>query len=72
MQSQPAGAHGNLVQRFFAADVKALQLVADVGYCLYQQCGFADARIAAQQGHRACNQAAAQHAIQFADAGSRA
>ena len=39
---------------------------------LQQQRGFADAGIAADQYHPALHQAAAQHAVEFGDAGRRA
>ncbi len=68
--AEPLAARLHLVLGFLARAVEHRPDVArDVGRRLQQQRGLADARLAAEQHHRARHDAAAEHAIQFADAG---
>ena len=62
-------AAGDLRQRFLAGDVQRRQRRRHLRQRLQQQRRLADARIAADQHHRAFDQAAAEHAVEFADAG---
>ena len=52
--------------------VQAVQAARHRGQRLGQQGRFADARVTADQHHRAFDQTAAQHAIELADAGGDA
>ena len=67
---QALGAHRDLRAGFFAADVQDLLEARHARQRLQQQGRFADARIAADQHHAAGHQAAAQHAVEFLDAGA--
>jgi hypothetical protein len=66
------GAAGDLGQRLLAGDVQPWQRGAHARGGLQQQGRLADARVAADQHHRALDQAAAEHAVEFADAGGHA
>ena len=76
-QVEPRGAAGDLRQRLLAGHVQAFQPRAGgrgrhLRQRLQQQRRLADARIAADQHHRAFDQAAAEHAVELADAGGHA
>ena len=67
---QAAGAKLHLLGGFLAADVQhALSLRAEIGADLQKQRRLADAGVAADKHQSALNNAAAQHPIQFPDAG---
>ena len=61
-----------LLGRFFAGDVEARARLADQCQRLQQQRRLADARIAAEQDHRAVDRSTAEHAVEFGDAGRMA
>jgi hypothetical protein len=71
-QAQAHRATGDLGQRFLAGHVQRRQGGGHLRQRLQQQGRLADAGIAADQHHRALGQAAAEHAIELADAGRRA
>ena len=71
-QAQTLRARRHLRQRFLAGDVHAGQLRTERAQHLQQQGRLADARVTTDQHHRALHQAAAQHAIELADAGGHA
>ncbi len=72
--AQSSGPQGGLAGRFLAGDVKHLGRVGRrrhrVGD-LKQESRFADARLPADQHDRAGNDSAAEHAIEFGDAGGQ-
>jgi hypothetical protein len=72
VEVQPARAQRDLLARFLAADVERRRARRQVRQRLQQQRRFADARVAADQHHAAGHQPAAQHAVEFLDAGGRA
>jgi hypothetical protein len=69
---QAARTQRDLGAGFLAADIQHLLQMRDVGQRLQQQGRLADTRIAADQHHAARHQAAAQHAVEFLDAGAEA
>ncbi len=69
---QPLGAQGDLGAGFLAADIQHFFQPRQIGQRLQQQGRLADARVAADQHHAAGHQAAAQHAVEFLDAGAEA
>ncbi len=69
IERQPLGAQRDLLGRFLAADIKHSFVRREMRQRLQQQGGFADAGVAADQHHRALHQTAAQHAVEFDDAG---
>ena len=71
-QPQPRRAARHLRQRFLAGHVQRRQPAGHARQRLQQQCGFTDPRIAADQDHRAFDQTAAEHAVEFTDAGAGA
>ena len=71
-QSEPLRAHRDLFGRFFAGDVQGAPRRADRGHCLQQQRRLSDPGIAAEQDHRAGDQATAENAVEFLEAGRRA
>ena len=67
--TEPFGTHLNLPLGFFAGNVETSEVFpAYRGNRLEQKRRLADARIAADKDHRPGYQAAAEHAIEFADA----
>ena len=67
--TEPFGAHFYLALGFLAGDVETGEpFLADRGDGLEQQRRFADARIAADEDHRAGHQTAAEDAVELADA----
>ncbi|KAG1200079.1 hypothetical protein G6F35_012441 [Rhizopus arrhizus] len=68
-QLQPMRTAGHLGQRLLAGDIQHRQLRRHLRHRLQQQGRLADARIATHQHHRTFDQAAAQHAVELADAG---
>ena len=70
ISAEPLRAQRDLRAGFLAADIERGPLARDFGQRLQQQRRFADAGIAADQHHAARDEAAAQHAIEFADAGA--
>ena len=73
VHAQAAGAQAHLLDGFLAGDVEHPPAGAgEAGGGLQQQGGLADAGIAADQHGRGRHQAAAQHAVQFGDAGRAA
>ena len=64
-QPEPARAQADLRKRFLARNVKRIEPAFDGGEHLQQQRRFTDARIAADQDHRARHDAASEHAIHF-------
>ena len=67
---EPLAARLHLMLGFLARAVEDRPDVArDVGRRLQQQRRLADARLAAEQHHRSRHDAAAEHAVKFADAG---
>ena len=71
--AEAAGAQADLVDGFLAGDVEhALAGAGERGGGLQQQGGFADAGIAADQHGGGRHQAAAEHAVEFGDAGGGA
>ena len=68
-QAQALPAPGHLREGFLAGHVQARQFRRHQRQRLQQQRRLADAGIAADQHHRAFGQAAAEHAVEFADAG---
>ena len=73
LHAEAAGAQAGLLDRFLAGDVEHAPAGArQAGGRLQQQRGLADAGIAADQDRRGRHQAAAEHAIQFGDAGRAA
>ena len=62
-------AHLDLAYAFFPADIEHLPGLAELCRDLQQECGFSDARIAAQQRDAAFGQPAAQHPVQLLVAG---
>ena len=72
-EAEPAGAQAHLLDRFLAGDVQhPLAGAGEAGGGLQQQGGLADAGIAAEQHRRGRHQPAAEHAVEFGDAGGRA
>ena len=68
-ETEPLGAQPHLRDSFLAGDVnRALAAARERGRDLDQQRRFADARIAAEQQHRAAHQPAAGDAVEFGDA----
>ena len=71
--AEPIAARLDLMLGFFARRVEhRADALREVRRRLQQQRGLADARLAAEQHQRSGNDAAAQHAIEFADAGGDA
>ena len=68
-EPQALRAQRDLLDRFLAGDVQGPARSADRGHRLQQQRRLADAGIAAEQDHAAGDEAAAQHAVEFLDAG---
>ena len=68
-QFQTLRAQGDLLGRFLAGNVQHFTALRHFGDGLQQQCGFADAGVAAEQDDRAIDQTAAQYAVEFAHAG---
>ncbi|MDT4838658.1 hypothetical protein FQZ97_724200 [compost metagenome] len=64
-QAQAAGAHGHLLLGFLAGDIERGEARGNVAEGLQEDGGLADARIAADQHHRAIHQAAAEDAVQL-------
>ena len=72
-RAEPAGAQADLLDGFLAGDVEhAFAGAGEAGRGLQQQGGFADTGIAADQDRRGGNEAAAEHAVEFLDAGGGA
>ena len=69
---QPGRAEFHLPHRLLAGDIQHRVLVRDGPAKLEQHRGFAYARLAAEQHHAAQHDAAAQHPVQFRDAGQDA
>ena len=69
---QPGGTQLDLTHRLFTGDIQDAVLVGDGSAELQQHGGFANARLAAEQDHTAQHDAAAQHPIQFRNAGQDA
>ena len=70
-QVEALGAAGDLGERLLARDIEARQRQAQRAQHLQKQGRLADPRIATNQHHGAIDEATAEHAIQFADAGER-
>ena len=70
-QAEALGAQADLLRRFLAGHVERAALLAELGQALQQDGRFADAGIAAQQDHRAFDQAATEHAVEFVDTAAR-
>ena len=68
VQLQPLCAHGHLLAGFLAGNIEHIRLLGQPIRHLQKQRGFADARLAPGQHNAARHDAAAQHAIQLADA----
>ena len=71
-QVQATGAHGDLLLRFLAGDIQRREALSDGAERLQEDRGLADARVAADQHHRAVHQATAEHAVQLAGGGGEA
>ena len=71
-QVKATGAHGNLLLRFLAGDIQRREALSDGTERLQEDRGLADARVAADQHHRAVHQATAEHAVQLAGGGGEA
>jgi len=69
-QFQPVRTAGHLRQRLLAGDVQHRQFGRHLRHCLQQQGRLADARVTADQHHRALDQATAEHTVELADAGA--
>ena len=68
-QFQTLRAQGDLLGGFLTGNVQHFAALRHFGDGLQQQCGFADAGVAAEQDDRAVYQTAAQYAVEFAHAG---
>ena len=69
LDAEPLGAHFDLPRRFFAGHVETREpCLAHGGKRLQQQGRFADAGVAADEDHRAGHEAAAEDAVELADA----
>ena len=66
--AEAVGAHLHLLGRFLAGDVERAALARQLRQRLEDERRLADARIAADQDHRPRHDAAAQHAVELADA----
>ncbi|MNF81832.1 hypothetical protein D3C84_641220 [compost metagenome] len=71
-QAQAAGAHGHLLLGFLARDIERGEARGDIAEGLQEDGRLADARIAADQHHRAVHQAAAEDAVQLVGRGGEA
>ena len=73
VDAEAARAQGDLLRRFLARHIERVHVGGQGGEHLQQQGGLADSRVAADQHHRARDQPAAQHAVEFqqADRGAR-
>ena len=71
-QLQTLGAQGDLFGGLFAADVNHLVMRREHRQRLEQQRGLANAGVAPDQHHPAGDEAATEHAVEFADAGGDA
>ena len=71
-QLQAPRAHGHLLLRFLAGDIQRREPLGDVAQGLQQDGRLADARVAADQHHRAIHQAATEHPVQLAGDGGEA
>ena len=68
-KAEPLGPQPHLCDGFFAGDVDGALTVAGIGGSDFDQQGrFPDARVAAQQQHRAADEPAASDAVELGDA----
>ena len=72
LEPQPARAQRDLAHGLLAGRIQHGPLAAQRVGRLQQQRGLADARVAAEQDHRAGHEPAAEHAVELADARHRA
>ncbi|EXI89106.1 MAG: hypothetical protein AW12_01756 [Candidatus Accumulibacter sp. BA-94] len=72
LQRQAPGAHGDLLARFFAADVEHVSRRRHLGQRLQQQRALADSRVATNQHHSAGDQSTTERPIELADTGRQA
>jgi len=72
LEVEALGAQRHLARRFLAADIQRGQGRRQMRQGLQQQCGLADAGIAANQHHPTANNAVTQHAIEFRNPGRNA
>lgn len=70
--AEPICTDFDLFLRFFARGVKYCALRGGGLAHLQEECGFADARIAADEHERACDDAAAEYSIEFGNAAGEA
>ena len=63
--AQPLGSQLELTARFLARDIEDPPTVTERVADLHQERGFTDTRLARKQDHRAVDQTAAEHAVQF-------